>query len=313
MSEPWTSTLTETQHVVILYVLIVTGLALLASFIRAWTTQHEVSPRYRSAVVARLGVNAVALVSYGLILVAFRTGYVSTPEGWVPTESAIETFMLRYADWSITVPLLTIELLAVCAFVGVAVRRTRVIAVVSAFLMIVTGFIGGILVTPVSEALAWGAVSGVFWILLSAILVREVVRSFAKLTSESARLLRYAATALLLGWFVYPIVYVVQLFVEGGEWTTATHVIFSLADICIKVSFGGLVHRVAKLRTAEDVRAGDEIHHESIWISSVKQSDAGQPREVYLAEGASVHDRRSKPPEMSAVAAPMPFDPDDTV
>jgi len=313
VTEPWTQVLTETQHAVITYALVVAGLALLASLIRAWTTQHEVSPRYRSAVVARVGVNAVALVSYALIVLAFRTGYDRGPEGWVPNAGAIDTFLLRYADWSVTVPLLTIELLAVCALVGASVRRTRLFAVLSALLMIVTGFIGGVLATSIAQALVWGALSCVFWIIVSVLLVREVRRSFATLTAESAKLLQFAATALLLGWFLYPLVYLLQLQTSGGEWTTTIHVLFCLGDIMVKVGFGGLVHRVAKLRTAEDVRAGDEIHSESIWISSVKQSDAGRPREVYLADGASVHDRRVKPPEMSAVAAPLPFDPEDTV
>jgi len=313
VTEPWAETLTQTQHTIITYALVIAGLALLASLIRAWATQGEVSPRYRSAVIARIGVSAVALVSYAMLIIAFRGGYDSTPAGWVPNASAIDTFVLRYADWSITVPMLTIELLAVCALVGASVRRTRLFAVVGAFLMIVTGFAGGVLATSTPQALVWGAVSCVFWIIVSALLVREVRRSSATLTAESATLLRFAATALLLGWFLYPLVYLVQLFTEGGEWTTTIHVAFSLGDIMVKVGFGGLVHRVAKLRTAEDVRAGDEIHNESIWISSVKQSDAGRPREVYLAEGASVHDRRVKPPEMSAVAAPLPFDPDDTV
>ncbi|MDF2442770.1 MAG: hypothetical protein JWR01_973, partial [Subtercola sp.] len=76
----------------------------------------------------------------------------------------------------------------------------------------------------------------------------------------------------------------------------------------IKLGFSTLTHRVAKLRTAEDVRAGDDVHPESIWISSVKQSDAGVPREVYLADGASVHDRRAKPPMAAAVASEPPKD-----
>jgi len=313
MNQPWAQTLTHTQHTIITYVLVLAGFALLASLIRAWATQHEVSPRYRSAVIARIGVSAVALVSYAMLVLAFRTGYDSTDAGWVPNAGAVDTFLLRYADWSITVPLLTVELLAVCALVGATVRRTRLLVVVAAFLMIATGFVGGVLSTTTSEALVWGAVSCVFWIIVSALLVREVRRSIATLTAESAKLLQFAATALLLGWFLYPLVYLVQLVTEGGEWTTTMHVAFSLGDIMVKVAFGGLVHRVAKLRTAEDVRAGNEIHNESIWISSVKQSDAGRPREVYLAEGASVHDRRVKPPEMSAVAAPLPFDQNDTV
>jgi hypothetical protein len=74
-------------------------------------------------------------------------------------------------------------------------------------------------------------------------------------------------------------------------------------DVVVKIGFGGLIHRVAMLRTAEDVRAGVDVHPESIWISSVKQSDAGAAREVYLADGAAIHPRRGRPPSGAAIAA----------
>jgi hypothetical protein len=59
------------------------------------------------------------------------------------------------------------------------------------------------------------------------------------------------------------------------------------------------------------VRAGDDVHPEAIWISSVKQSDAGLPREVYLADEALVHRRRTKPPLSEAVPMTAYIDPDE--
>ena len=56
-------------------------------------------------------------------------------------------------------------------------------------------------------------------------------------------------------------------------------------------------------KVGEDVRAGDDVHPESIWISSVKQSDAGIARAVYLATDAVGHIRRPRPPSNFAVAA----------
>jgi hypothetical protein len=63
-------------------------------------------------------------------------------------------------------------------------------------------------------------------------------------------------------------------------------VAFSLADIAAKVGFGALIHKVAKLRTAEDVNAGEETHPEEVWISSVKHSSGVQP---VIASGASAN------------------------
>jgi bacteriorhodopsin len=143
----------------------------------------------------------------------------------------------------------------------------------------------------------------VFWIATTAVLIRAVRFSYASLTGEGALILRNATVILLGGWFIYPVVYLLGILGTGGEWTTAIQITLTVADILVKLAFSGLIHRIAKLRTAEDVRKGLDVHPEAIWISSVKQSDAGVAREVYLADDAVVHRRREKPPEASAVAA----------
>jgi len=52
------------------------------------------------------------------------------------------------------------------------------------------------------------------------------------------------------------------------------------------------------------------VHPESIWISSVKQSDAGVAQAVYLATDAEGHTRRPRPPSSTAVAAVPDSGPD---
>lgn len=85
---------------------------------------------------------------------------------------------------------------------------------------------------------------------------------------------------LLVVWFAYPIAFGFQGFAEGGARTTFMQVLLSFADIAAKVGFGVLIHKVAKLRTAQDVNARLDDHPESIWVSSVKYSDAIAPLEV---------------------------------
>jgi bacteriorhodopsin len=303
---PWNATLTQPQYLLTLYFLVVAGLALIAGFLRTWTTRQEVGARYRSAVVSRLGVGLVASLSYVFIVVEFLRGYDATGTGYRPNGEAILTFALRYMDWSVTVPLLTVELLAVCAVVGPVARRTQAFAGGGAFLMIFCGFLGAFIIgggEETAQLLLWGAISCVFWIFTTVVLVRCVQASGAILTAESSALLRRATVVLLSGWVIYPLVFLLQVFAFGGGWTTTMQIVLCVADVVVKIGFGGLIHRVAKLRTAEDVRAGHDVHPESIWISSVKQSDAGVPPEVYLAEGSAIHPRRSMPPTGSAVAA----------
>jgi len=305
---PWNATLTQPEYLLSLYFLVIAALALFAGFLRTWTTRNEVGSRYRGAVVARLSITIVASLSYVLIVIEFLRGYDATGTGYRPNAEAILAFAPRYMDWSITVPLLTVELLAVCTLVGAAARRTQWLAGGGAFLMIFSGFLGAFILgggEDTGQLLLWGAISCVFWIFTNVVLIRSVRSSAGHLTPEAARLLRQATFVLLGGWVIYPLVFLIQIFAFGGGWTTALQIVLCVTDVIVKIGFGGLIHRIAKLRTAEDVRAGDDVHPESIWISSVKLSDAGAPREVYLAEEAMIHPRRVRPPSSTAVPSPL--------
>ncbi|RFA14180.1 hypothetical protein B7R22_11310 [Subtercola boreus] len=303
-SAPWLASLSQPQYLITLYFLVVAGLALIAGFARSVATRSEVGSRFRPAVVARLAVTGVASVSYILLVMTFLSGYSLVGGEYVPNQGAVLVFALRYMDWSVTVPMLTLELLAVCSVVGSGLRRTQVLAAASAFAMIFCGFLGAIVIDEgqsQAQLLIWGGISCVFWIVTNVVLIQSVRRSLPTLTPLAASWMRSATILMLSGWVVYPLVYLIQVFGSGGGWATTMQVSLCVADVLVKIGFGTLIHRVAKLRTAEDVRAGDDVHPESIWISSVKQSDAGQPSEVYLAEGASVHQRHARPPRSSAV------------
>ena len=310
---PWEATLTDGQHTIVLYFLVIAALALLAGLIRTVLTRVEVGSRYRPATVARLAIVSIALLSYAFVILEFVRGYTAVDGGWRPNGETVFTFAIRYMDWSVTVPLLTIELLAVCAVSGVAVRNLQRLAGLGAFFMIFAGFIGVFVVGGDDRGtiLIWGAISSVFWIFTNVVLIWAVRRSIGSLTPQAGALLRSAAVLLLSGWVIYPVIFVVQAFSFGGQWTTIIQVALCVTDVLVKIGFGGLVHRVAKLRTAEDVRAGHDVHPEAIWISSEKVSDAGLPREVYLSPEAVVHPARTRPSAGAAVPDAEPDQPPD--
>ena len=124
-------------------------------------------------------------------------------------------------------------------------------------------------------------------------------------------MLRHAAALLLGAWAVYPLISLIQIFAFGGGWTTTMQIALCVTDVTMKIGFGSLIHRVVKLRTAEDARASDDVHPGSTSVSiikqsnnqTVRQSDAGEAREVSLAEGSMIHRRRGRPPSAGAVAA----------
>ena len=277
---PETETLSAAQYNLVFYSLAVAAFALFASFLYSWTTRNEVSTRYRPAVLASLIITAVAFLSYVVVIVKFDSGYDRVGGSWRPNTDALFTFAPRYMDWSVTVPLLTVELLAVCAVAGAAARSLRFTTMAASFLMIVTGYVGAHVVSEGASTSAlwiWGIVSTVFYVYLYVALWRAMTSSLSSMSPEAAASLRNATILLLSVFGVYPLAYAARVFFEGPEVTTALQIAFSVADITAKVGFGALIHKVAKLRTAEDLLAGEDTNPEPVWISNVKKADGVQP------------------------------------
>ncbi|SCX56670.1 Bacteriorhodopsin [Klenkia marina] len=280
---PELQTLTPGQHDVVVFAVLAAAFALLAHTLHSWRSASEVGVRYRPAVVAALCIGAVATVSYALVHHAVDTGFTLVDGVYEPGEPARSSLFTRYVDWSVTVPLLTVELLAVCALAGARARRVRASTMAAAFLMVVTGFVGSQVVAEgrsTGALVGWGLVSTAFFGYLYVALVGAVRGSRGSMSAESFASLRNAAVVLLSTFGVYPLVYAVPVFVDvTPSWFVGMQVAYSAADVVAKVGFGVLVFKVAKLRTAEDLAAGAETHPEPVWVSSVHEADAVAPHE----------------------------------
>ncbi len=255
--------------------------ALFAYFVYSWTSRTEVSVRYRPSVLAGLCLAGVAMVAYLLLYQDWDSGFRLEGEVYVPNEEARTSESTRYIDWSVTVPLLTVELLAVCSVAGAKARALRFRTMAAAFAMIFTGYLGSQVLAQGRDATAlvvWGLISTLFFGYLYVALIGAVRASLPTMGKEAAVSLRNA-TVLLLGSFgVYPLVYAVPVFADvTPAWFATMQVAYSVADVIAKVGFGVLTHKVAKLRTAEDVVAGIDTHPEPVWSSHVHKSDGVQP------------------------------------
>nr|WP_172582516.1 bacteriorhodopsin [Subtercola boreus] len=158
VSVAWGATLTQAERQLVFYVLVVAALAFLAGLIRTAVTRNEIGSRYRSAVTARLAMLAVAFGSHLLILVTFLTSYDHDGVVWTPNDNAVNIFAARYMEWSVSVPLLCIELLAVCAVGGRQARRDQAVAVFASFAMVFCGFLGSMVIddgTNAAEFIIW--------------------------------------------------------------------------------------------------------------------------------------------------------------
>ena len=255
--------------------------ALFAYFVYSWNSKDEVSVRYRPSVLAGLCLSGVSMIAYAILYRDLRSGFSLAGEVYVPNAEALHTLGTRYIDWSVTVPLLTVELLAVCSIAGAKARNLRFTTMAAAFLMIVTGYIGSQVAGQGRDIFAlvvWGTISTAFFVYLYVALIGAVRASLPTMGSEAATSLRNATIVLLSSFGIYPLVYAIPVFVDvTAAWYTAIQVGYSAADVVAKVGFGILTHKVAKLRTAEDVVAGVDTHPEPVWSSNVHKSDAVLP------------------------------------
>jgi bacteriorhodopsin len=263
------------------FALLGAGFAIFAYFVYSWASLTDVSPRYRPSVFAGLCLAGVAAAAYVLLYSDWDTGFHLRGDVYVPNEEARNTLGTRYIDWSVTVPLLTVELLAVCSIAGARARNLRFSTMAAAFLMILTGYLGSQVLDEGRDTTAlvvWGLISTVFFGYLYVALIGAVRASLPTMGTEAAVSLRNATIVLLGSFGVYPLVYAIPVFADvTPAWFTTMQVGYSAADVIAKVGFGVLTHKVAKLRTAEDVVAGVDTHPEPIWSSNVHKSDAVLP------------------------------------
>lgn len=286
------------------YAIVAAGFALFAYFLYSWNSTSEIGVRYRPAVLAGLCIAGVAALSYLVLYLKWDTGFDLVDGVYVPNSEARSTLYARYVDWSVTVPLLTAELLAVCSLAGARARNLRFRTMTAAFLMIVTGFLGSQVLAQGRDTTAlvvWGLISTAFYGYLYVALIGAVRASLPTMSPEAAVSLRNATIVLLGAFGVYPLVYAIPVFVDvTPAWFTGMQLAYSAADVVAKVGFGVLVHKVAKLRTAEDVAAGEETHPESVWVSNEKRSEGVLPELARVGDGVRAvlsGDRAAEHPE----------------
>jgi bacteriorhodopsin len=280
VAAPWEVDLGLGQRELIFYSLAFAGLALFAQFVYGWLSTAEISPRYRTASYASTCLCGVAFLSYLYLAVEFDLGYDLVDGRYVPNAKSVGSFLPRYADWSVTVPLLIVEGLAVSSLAGARARKSRFVGMACAFLMIFTGYLGAGVIghgNDSSSMLLWGMVSTVFFAVLYVVLLGALRSSKGTMGDEAYASYRNAIILLVSVWGWYPIAYAIHNWTSGGTATTIIQVGFSFADVAAKIGFGVLIHKVAKLRTAEDVNEGVDVHPEDVWVSSVKHSEAVQP------------------------------------
>jgi bacteriorhodopsin len=296
---PELQTMTLGEYDLVEFGLVAAGFALLAYFLYSWTSREEIGARYRPSSYAALCLAAIATLSYLVLFIRWDTGFDLSGDVYVPNEEARLSLSPRYIDWSVTVPLLMVELLAVCSLSGARARKLRFTTMAAAFLMILTGYLGSQVLDSgrsTTALVTWGLISTAFYAYIHVALIGAVRTSLPRMSAEAAVSLRNATIVLLSSFGVYPLVYAIPVFADvTSTWLTTMQLAYSAADVVAKVGFGVLVHKVAKLRTAEDVAAGTESHPEDVWVSNVKHSSGVLP-ELKEVSGSVLRHRTAERP-----------------
>ncbi len=257
---------------------VMAAFALVAAFVYLLMTHRELSARYRPAGAAGALVTLVAFLAYLLLIVSWVVGFRFDPatSTYVASDHALQfRNSYRYVDWSVTVPLLTIELVVVSTVVGRAARNLRGLLVVLAWLMIVTGFLGADTFDSTTGRLVWGLISTVVFIPLYFLVLKTAFTSAKELGEPAGPPLRSAGLLLALTWGVYPLAYCVPFFfADSAGWAVGRQLGFTLADIAAKVGFGFFIHAVAKARTGIDVAAGQDPHPDPVYVNGERRADA---------------------------------------
>ncbi|MEZ0493079.1 bacteriorhodopsin [Kineococcus sp. TBRC 1896] len=271
-----TSTYSSAQYSLVLYSFVVAAFALFATGVYGAKTTSEVSKAYRPAVLASTLVCWIATLAYVALVLEWVLGFQASPDGstFTPRPGTVVT-ELRYMDWSVTVPLLTVELLAVAVLTRSQAFRLRTVAVPSAFLMIATGYLGVVYGADARQGTGaalwvWGAVSTVFFVVLYVVAWRAYRSTRDEVSAETRTSYRNALVLLLSVFGAYPLAYLVPAWAGASDagWATTEQLVFTFADIAAKAGFGLVIHKVAKLRTAEDTVAagGDTEAHRTVTL-----------------------------------------------
>ena len=247
-------TLTDPQWTLGSLILMVSYGAHFAFIIYFVMTSMQLAPRYR--VVAIL--SAVVMASAGLSLLREWTmwsdtfQFISSSGLWQPAQDG-QTFSnaYRYGNWTITVPLLLIQLPIALGLMRGELYKRGARMIIAAEAMILTGLVGQFgEVSDYSLLNIWGIISTLFFIWLI-IEVRGVITSGVLQTpSEIQAWPKNLFWYFLATWGLYPIAYALPQLGQDGNVVVAQQLIFSIADISTKLVYGVILSRFCLRRSA---------------------------------------------------------------
>jgi len=192
-----------------------------------------------------------SLILSGLVTLVASVHYFYMRDVWVLTQSAPTVF--RYIDWLITVPLLIMEFYFILSAITRVPSGVMVRLLIGTLIMLIAGYIGEAGYAPVLPAYIVGMFG--WLIILFELFIGEASNINASKAPASVRsafnLMRLIVT---FGWSIYPIGYYFGYLTNMDQVQSmqALNIIYNLADLVNKVTFGLIIWSVAIQATLEE-------------------------------------------------------------
>ena len=213
------------------------SMALVASTAFFFLETQRVAGKWKTSVTVSGLVTLVAAVHYFYM----RDVWVST--GATPT-------VYRYIDWLITVPLLMIEFYLILAAITKVPGGVFWRLMIGTLVMLVGGYVGEARYVAAWPAFIVGMIGWAY--ILYEVFAGEASTINASQAPESVqaafKLMRLIVT---FGWAIYPIGYFVGYLMgqDPANSSAALNLIYNLADVLNKITFGVIIWSVASSET----------------------------------------------------------------
>lgn len=217
----------------------------LAALVFFLVISQFVAPRYRVATA----LSCIVMVSAGLILVSQASMWTDSfkydGNSYVLQDLTFSNGF-RYVNWMVTIPCLLVQLLIVLNFKSSVLKKKALILILAAWGMIITGYVGQLYeVEDTSKFLVWGAVSTVFFIIMNFVVGRSIADARSTMLGGSSKTILKVFWLMMFAWTLYPIAYLVPVFMNSADGVVLRQLLFTIADISSKVIYGLMITYIA--------------------------------------------------------------------
>lgn len=223
----------------------------LAALVFFLVLSQFVAPKYRVATA----LSCIVMVSAGLILVSqaglWTDAFAFNGNMYALTDLTFSNGF-RYVNWMITIPCLLTQLLIVLNFKGKEIRRKATLLILSAWGMIITGYIGQLYeVSDVNKLMIWGGISTLFFIIMNIIVGNAIAQGKKTMENQTGSTMMKIFWLMMFAWTLYPIAYLVPVFMNTASGVVLRQALFTVADISSKVIYGLMITYVALDQSAQ--------------------------------------------------------------